>query len=238
MNIYRLVEWLDEYAPGTYRQAQVSFSSRIPNALPLGDAMSMSTSLILYNSKSLLDLKTVLDIGDGKLPPSCGTDITVGYQSDVNDSLFTPTISMLSKHKNGTLNLWSLTFNENTKFTQVLSVGHRARVCGHRFRVNDITCHPVLPLLLTTSHHNLPKLRSPLRENSNCIPEHEPYEEESPYFYDGNASSGFCSELILWRIDPVSPLCKSGGVTELARINSPEISAFSNVAWIPTLLPR
>ena len=35
----------------------------------------------------------------------------------------------------------------------------------------------------------------------------------------------------------MGPLLKSGGVSELARINSPEISAFSNVAWIPTLLP-
>jgi len=51
------------------------------------------------------------------------------------------------------------------------------------------------------------------------------------------AFQGFCSELILWRVDAVGPLSKSGGVAELARINSPEISAFSNVAWIPTLLP-
>lgn len=49
--------------------------------------------------------------------------------------------------------------------------------------------------------------------------------------------AGFCSELILWRVDAVGPLSQSGGVSELARINSPEISAFSNVAWIPTLLP-
>jgi hypothetical protein len=50
-------------------------------------------------------------------------------------------------------------------------------------------------------------------------------------------SQVFCSELILWRVDPVGPLSKSGGITELARINSHEISAFSDVAWIPTLLP-
>jgi hypothetical protein len=53
-----------------------------------------------------------------------------------------------------------------------------------------------------------------------------------------NFFQGFCSELILWRVDAVGPLSKSGGVLELARINSLEISAFSNVAWIPTLLPR
>ena len=48
----------------------------------------------------------------------------------------------------------------------------------------------------------------------------------------------FCSELILWRVDPVGPLSNSGGITELARINSKEPTAFSEVAWIPTLLPR
>lgn len=50
-------------------------------------------------------------------------------------------------------------------------------------------------------------------------------------------NSGFCSELILWKVDPVGPLSQSGGVTELARINSLETSAFANVAWLPTLLP-
>lgn len=35
----------------------------------------------------------------------------------------------------------------------------------------------------------------------------------------------------------MGPLSKSGGICELARISSPEPSAFSNVAWIPTLLP-
>lgn len=56
----------------------------------------------------------------------------------------------------GTLNLWQLQFADKSKFSQVLSIGHSSRASGHRFRVNDITCHPVLPLLLTTSHHNLP----------------------------------------------------------------------------------
>ena len=51
------------------------------------------------------------------------------------------------------------------------------------------------------------------------------------------AAMPFCSELILWRVSPVGPLSKSGGLTELARINSPALSAFTNVAWLPTLLP-
>lgn len=71
---------------------------------------------------------------------------------------------MVTKHSNGTLNLWQLTFAFKTKFTQVLSIGHVSRASGHRFRVNDITCHPVLPLLVSTSHHNLPdsEAKSPM----------------------------------------------------------------------------
>lgn len=49
-NYNRVVEWLDEYHPGSFRQAQVSFSTRIPGAFPLGDAMSMATTLSLYNT--------------------------------------------------------------------------------------------------------------------------------------------------------------------------------------------
>jgi hypothetical protein len=75
--------------------------------------------------------------------------------SDVVSADPSPAISMVSQHSNGTLNLWQLTFADHTKFSQVLSIGHSSRVSGHRFRVNDITCHPVLPLLLTTSHHNI-----------------------------------------------------------------------------------
>jgi hypothetical protein len=62
---------------------------------------------------------------------------------------------MITKHTNGTLNLWSVMFAERSKFAQLLNISHSSRASGHRFRVNGITCHPVLPLLLTTSHHNI-----------------------------------------------------------------------------------
>lgn len=45
-----MVEWLDEYHPGSFRQAQVSFSTRIPSAFPLGDAMTMSNNVCLYHT--------------------------------------------------------------------------------------------------------------------------------------------------------------------------------------------
>ncbi|XP_065333652.1 dmX-like protein 2 isoform X2 [Cloeon dipterum] len=266
-----VVEWLDEYHAGSFRQAQVSFSTRIPNAFPLGDAMTMSTNISLFNTCQSLALRNLMKPPLPRTIPTSAAGIVSsegltaveehpegnddqdeddedksgaenkqevqGNQEQDSDTSFSdflnsnpsPVISMVSKHKNGTLNLWQLTFSEKSKFSQVLSISHASRASGHRFRVNDITCHPVLPLLLTTSHHNIPEITTPNSDGyespqDNCI-------------NDMTILSGFCSELILWRVDAVGPLSKSGGVSELARINSPEISAFSNVAWIPTLLP-
>lgn len=282
-----VIEWLDEYHPGAFRQAQVSFSTRIPAAFPLGDAMSMSTSVSLYSSginylhfrdmvikgatkpatatkdnstKETVDgdtgtpLPSVQEEQDAdehgedneekveaKKPeaasPNDSGNINDPGHHSVHDLLMappSPTISMVTKHANGTLNLWQLTFADKSKFSQVLSIGHASRASGHRFRVNDITCHPVLPLLLTTSHHNIPEV-SKQKDNDSSSPRYTA--EKLMRGKDVCVPLGFCSELILWRVDAVGPLSQSGGVSELARINSPEISAFSNVAWIPTLLP-
>ncbi|XP_058459198.1 dmX-like protein 2 isoform X2 [Malaya genurostris] len=277
-----VVEWLDEYHPGSFRQAQVSFSTRIPSAFPLGDAMSMSTTVALYNTSGNLGFRDMIvrgpkpTNGNSSIAPDVNSDIvtslpSVMEENEVNEDNETeidedqkemnkktgqdtgnhehsceepdiltappsPTISMVTKHSNGTLNLWQLTFADKSKFSQVLSIGHASRASGHRFRVNDITCHPVLPLLLTTSHHNIPDI-----PNTNTIyPGKQMMNDSESKLHrpkDVCTPSGFCSELILWRVDAVGPLSQSGGVNELARINSPEISAFSNVAWIPTLLP-
>ncbi|XP_074603304.1 rabconnectin-3 alpha isoform X2 [Brevipalpus obovatus] len=247
-----LVQWLDEAVPGSFRQAQVNFSSRIPNAIPLGDAATMSHNLALYSPLIYLDLKSTLAQTPTSPRSESSSNLETKSNSEahsatdsknpqVNDSI-TPAVYMVTKHNNGSLNLWTISFAEVTRFTQLMSISHANRVCGHRFRVNDISCHPVLPLLLTTSHHNLPNLTastpksdgssvisSPTESvatNSSCLPP-----------FQSLPNSGFCSELILWKVDPVGPLSRSGGVTELARINSLETSAFANVAWIPTLLP-
>ena len=287
-----LVEWLDETCPGSFRQAQVSFSSRIPNAIPLGDAVTMSHSVSLYAPQSFLDLRFVISSNGKQYDDEnlccelgcCRSDDKVenngnnlkeeeekeeenanvkqnanGEEQDLNQNddehiteleknrmlLLTPTVCMVTKHNNGSLNLWHIGFAENTNFTQVLSISHKNRVCGHRFRVNDISCHPVLPLLLTTSHHNLPGLNNKVTKNStynnHLYSTNSTDTNSNPLLTDaqlqGLPNSGFCSELILWKVDSVGPLSKSGGVTELARINSPNIAAFANVAWIPTLLP-
>lgn len=274
-----LVEWLDETCPSIFRQAQVSFSSRIPNAIPLGDAITMSHNVSLYAPQSFLDLRFVISNNGKQFDDNCCEYgcCTVNNNNNNNDKneeemeetksskksqeendaddedddlyqnsknneleknkmlLLTPTVCMVTKHNNGSLNLWHIGFAENTNFTQVLSISHENRVCGHRFRVNDISCHPVLPLLLTTSHHNLPGRLTNVTKNS--VSSHVSENDQPPNDLQGLPNSGFCSELILWKVDSVGPLSKSGGVTELARINSPNTAAFANVAWIPTLLP-
>ncbi len=332
----RLVEWLDESTPGSFRQAQVSFSSRLPKAIPLGDASTLSTHLTLFNPFHVLDLRHLLHldgpIGSSGTPlpqstsaphvdledqeedeaseaqaePSCGSNRTDPVhhspcrpreektESAPLQASPSPVVAMVTKHANGTLNLWHLALSDQSKFTQVLSVSHATRISGHRFRVNNISCHPVLPLLLTTSHHNV--INSPdgdaqinpcdrtsdvllkpranfqildwdfiifkvqvwckLSSNDSIIQSDWPVFESEDIFFkyldkevfglanlkvrrtSGQANHGYCSELILWKVETVGPLGKSGGVTELARINSPHMSAFASVAWIPTVLPR
>ncbi|NWT03327.1 DMXL1 protein, partial [Mionectes macconnelli] len=240
------VDWLDEYQPGMFRQVQVSFVSRIPVAFPTGDANSLCRSIVMYACTKNVDLA----IQQGKQKPpgltrSSSMLISSGHSKSTNSlklSIFTPNVMMISKHADGSLNQWLVSFAEESAFSTVLSISHKSRYCGHRFHLNDLACHSVLPLLLTTSHHNA--LISPDVENA--IQANDPLKSrESPVRLQSRTSanvtsqdpSAVYSELILWRVDPVGPLSFSGGVSELARINSLHVSAFSNVAWLPTLIP-
>ncbi|XP_074184675.1 dmX-like protein 1 isoform X4 [Rhinolophus sinicus] len=240
------VDWLDEYQPGMFRQVQVSFVSRIPVAFPTGDANSLCKSIVMYACTKNVDLA----IQQGKQKPSSLTRSTSMLISSVHSkstnslklSIFTPNVMMISKHADGSLNQWLVSFAEESAFSTVLSISHKSRYCGHRFHLNDLACHSVLPLLLTTSHHNA--LRTPDVDNQkqandalnieDCSLAQQNKSTVDVAFQDPNT---VYSELILWRVDPVGPLSFSGGVSELARINSLHVSAFSNVAWLPTLIP-
>ncbi|NWU71084.1 DMXL1 protein, partial [Pterocles burchelli] len=240
------VDWLDEYQPGMFRQVQVSFVSRIPVAFPTGDANSLCRSIVMYACTKNVDLA----IQQGKQKPpgltrSSSMLISSGHSKSTNSlklSIFTPNVMMISKHADGSLNQWLVSFAEESAFSTVLSISHKSRYCGHRFHLNDLACHSVLPLLLTTSHHNAlisPDVENAKQANDSLKSQESPGRLQSR----GNANvttqdpSAVYSELILWRVDPVGPLSFSGGVSELARINSLHVSAFSNVAWLPTLIP-
>uniref|UniRef100_A0A3P9LQA5 Dmx like 1 n=1 Tax=Oryzias latipes TaxID=8090 RepID=A0A3P9LQA5_ORYLA len=251
------VDWLDEYQPGMFRQTQVSFVSRIPVAFPTGDAISLSHSVVMYACNKNVDLA----IQHGRQRPpgtllsqtkstliSYGCQVKAASNNSLRLSIFTPNVLMISKHDDGSLNQWAVSFAEDSAFSTVLSVSHKSRYCGHRFHLNELACHSLLPLLLTTSHHNA--LRTPEAESILTPAEgHRISVSHSTSLNCGSRPSrvslggvsqdpnAIYSELILWRVDPVGPLSLSGGVSELARINSLHASAFANVAWLPTLIP-
>ncbi|XP_035251721.1 dmX-like protein 2 isoform X3 [Anguilla anguilla] len=249
------VKYLDEYIPGIFRQVQVSFSSQIPVAFPAGDANSLSKNIMMYactfterESSTTLQRRRKAQrmphsaSGSAPLGPAAGHSLA---------ALIGPAVMMVSKHVDGSLNQWAVTFAEKSAFSSVLTVSHKFRYCGHRFHLNDLACHTVLPLLLTSSHHNAlltpsgreeggaeegaeagqqwgrgtPQRGAALTELKNAA---------TRTFHDPNA---IYSEMILWRVDHIGPLSCTGGVSELARINSLHTSAFSNVAWLPTLIP-
>lgn len=125
------------------------------------DGDSLAGDIDLHRQNELVEPSSLTENGKNNRPTSSvGEDS--GTFNDIISAPPCPTLSMVTKHTNGTLNLWQLTFADKSKFSQVLSIGHASRASGHRFRVNDVTCHPVLPLLLTTSHHNLPDQETPI----------------------------------------------------------------------------
>ena len=167
-----VADFLDEYQPGSFRQAQISFSSRIPNALPIGDAMTMGSGVCIYNTGNINFRDMFKNYKKKYVKPKKDDDEPDEAEEAIPEKKLegsptkkvpkksarykpTPSVAMISKHSNGTLNLWNVMFADRSKFSSLLNISHKSRASGHRFRVNDISCHPVLPLMLTTSHHNV-----------------------------------------------------------------------------------
>ncbi|TRY64794.1 hypothetical protein DNTS_004401 [Danionella cerebrum] len=118
------VEYLDEYLPGMFRQAQVSFVSRIPVAFPSGDAVSLSGSVVLYACNSNLEL--ALQQGTGRPSPPAPSSNLGHSSSPPRLSVCSPRVLMLSKHTDGSLNQWALSFGQDSAFASLLSVSHRS----------------------------------------------------------------------------------------------------------------
>jgi len=176
-----------------HRQVQVSFSARIPDIFPLADALSLQPHLIIYCNHFLFDQYLTLN------------------QTKQKQHL--PIINMITKHTNGTLNLWSLTFHEQQKFQSLICVTHTARMCGHHFPIRHIICHPIVPLVLTSSY----------------------YDDQNELNY--GKKQRYDNSLILWSTEPIGPLTMTGGITELARMESVNNGAFQLIAWFPMVMP-
>ncbi|CAB3399146.1 unnamed protein product [Caenorhabditis bovis] len=190
------VEWLDDH----YRQPVISYSSRLPNALPHSDAVSLHSNLSTFNPHEPIYINVLRRNVDEKENDVVHEKLLEQHVSN--------TIHILTSHENGTLNLWHMSVDDKSCFSQVLNMTHISRMCGHRFKIQQVVAHPVLPLLLTTSN-----------------------------FESKNSAMDYTSEVILWKIAPVGPLCKSGGVKELARVASPLAEGFSTLGWVPAILP-
>ena len=110
------MDWLDEASPGAFRQAQISFSSRIPHALPLADATTMSARLAMYCNYGRPDLKTVMKESESKLFDDSEKPDNPQYSANVmgksspgqSDNTLTPNALMLSRHEDGSLNVWQV----------------------------------------------------------------------------------------------------------------------------------
>lgn len=223
----------------------------------MGDANSLSRSVVMYACNKNVDLaiqqgrqqqqqQATRPPGAGGLHRSASLISCFGHQGKaaagsgsasggLRLSIFTPSVLMISKHADGSLNQWTVSFAEDSAFSTVLSVSHRSRYCGHRFHLNHLACHSLLPLLLTTSHHNALRQHTPT--TAVASPVHVPRHGRGSLNAVPQDPNAIYSELILWRVEPVGPLSFSGGVSELARINSLHASAFANVAWLPALIP-
>ncbi|KAI4830189.1 hypothetical protein KUCAC02_001839 [Chaenocephalus aceratus] len=219
------VKYLDEFNQGIFRQVQVSRESGMMQrklsvmAFPTGDANSLSKNILMY-ACTMNEGESSSEPGKmvQRVPHSASLSGALGSSALASNPtpalVLSPAVMMVSKHVDGSLNKWAVTFAERSAFSNVLTVSHKFRYCGHRFHLNDQACHTVLPLLLTSSHHNA-LLTPPSAPGS--------LEEEQPPTFPntkGTFQQEAASELILWRVDHIGPLSCTGGVSELARINS------------------
>nr|CAB3238400.1 dmX-like protein 1 [Phallusia mammillata] len=193
------IDWLDEDRAGKICQPQVCFSSRIPLAFSSGDAATLCPRMILF-----VNYTTEQNILHSTSYMSFQSKTTA---QELQSRTIFSSVQLLSKHHDGSLNLWQITFTDTSDFASITSISHSARFCGHCFHLSGILSHPLLPLMVTTASH----------QTSTCEPKQ--------------------SELILWRMDPIGPLSYSGGLSELARVGCKKDHLFNNVAWFPVLFP-
>jgi hypothetical protein len=274
-----LVDWLDEYLPGNYRQPVVSFHAKLPNAISVGDAMSLTSSVFLYSQQMQLFSQTtqayIKDRAATKAhddhsktgaclsPQNQATDLTI-----VNPTvhMFSGIINMVSRHNNGSLNLWRLQFQEESAYQSLVNITHVSRTCGHRFIVSDISSHPVLPFLLSNSANRPPTSEATHLDSHGSNTrfdyiDHSDYADRTDLYapsvvttslrHKGShpdteqqgqmqqhqQNNNYLKGIIIWGVNPVGPLNITGGVYELARIDSMAENAFENIAWFPCLLP-
>ena len=246
---------MDEYLPGNYRQPLVSFHAKLPNAIPVGDAISLTNSVFLY-SQQMHSFATAAKSYHQQLNTAAVSDadlsersLKILRQQKPDYQNFSGIINMVSKHNNGTLNLWRLQFQENSQYQSLINITHLSRISGHRYKVGDISSHPILPFLLTNSihdpHTNDLSGQKQAKRNSTFNYADKSYNFDLNLVYNQNVeplhanakSKRIQKGIIIWGVEPVGPLSITGGIYELARVDSFKENAFENIAWFPCFLP-
>ena len=151
------VEGLDS-SPTCHKLAHVNFSSCLPHIFPPADAFTLRQELLTFRHKPVLDSVTSQDVcnesydglvvlhdTDGQGAPTAGS--RAGEERTVDP---VSSLSVLSCHTNGSLNLWSVELGP-LPFTSVSGLIHLAHISGHHSAVTNIVKHPSLPIVVTTS---------------------------------------------------------------------------------------
>lgn len=94
---------LDENRCGRIRQTQISFSSRIPMAIPASDASTLSSRMVLFANHYSAHLSFSEEAVMSQ-PQQSNDNGSQECESIVNEAQATPSINLISKHSDGSLN--------------------------------------------------------------------------------------------------------------------------------------
>jgi len=150
------VEGLDSSST-CHRLAHVNFNSCLPHIFPPSDAFTLCQELLTFRHKPVLDSVTSRNVSYDKFDGLLVVDDVDNPESSVMSKPYSERIvdpasslSVLSCHTNGSLNLWSVELGA-LPFTSVSGLIHVAHVSGHHSNITSIVKHPSLPVLISTS---------------------------------------------------------------------------------------
>ena len=149
------VEGLDS-SPTCHKLAHVNFSSCLPHIFPPSDAFTLCQELLTFRHKPVLDSvtsqETYNDTYDGVIILDDFDDQETSISKPSTEKIVDPTssLSVLSCHTNGSLNLWSVELGP-LPFTSVSGLIHIAHISGHHSTITNMVKHPSLPIVITTS---------------------------------------------------------------------------------------
>ena len=149
------VEGLDSSST-CHRLAHVNFSSCLPHIFPPSDAFTLCQELLTFRHKPVLDSVASHNISCDNFDEFLVVDDADNQETSASkpysERIVDPasSLSVLSCHTNGSLNLWSVELGA-LPFTSVSGLIHIAHVSGHHSSITSVMKHPSLPIVISTS---------------------------------------------------------------------------------------